>query len=111
VLGNVAVIEVCDAKVKQYVKEKREVEHHKIEPVFLQPYSILDRSVDTQYPERFNKQVQGKKKNKVGNKFPLHLFQFKGIKAGSFMTVPQREKSINLYKIIIKTTALRFYDN
>jgi hypothetical protein len=60
VLGNVAVVVIGDAKIEQDIEEKGKVEDHEIKPVVLCPNNILNRSVDTKYPEWFHQQVKKK---------------------------------------------------
>jgi hypothetical protein len=65
VLGNVSIIEIGDSKVEEYVEEEGKVENHEVKTVFTGSHGILNPSVDTENPKRFNQQIEEKNKNKV----------------------------------------------
>jgi len=72
VLGNVAVIEVGNAKVEDNIKKKRKVQDGKIKPEIFRPNSILHRAVDPQHPKGLHQKVEEHQNAKVGQELLLH---------------------------------------
>ena len=58
-LCNVTVVKIANAKIEQNVEEQRKVKYGKIKAIILRTYNILHTSVDTKYPEGFDKKIQG----------------------------------------------------
>jgi len=71
-LGNIAVVEIGDPRVKQYIKEESKIKNGEIETVLRHTNCIVHYPVDPEYPERFYKQVQEQQQGKVGKEFFLH---------------------------------------
>ena len=76
VLGNVDVIETCDAEIKNDVEHEGEVEQRKIKPKILRMNCVLPAHINENDMERLDEQIQEKKKGKVGDKFFLHTELF-----------------------------------
>ena len=57
VLCNVTVVVVGDTKIQEDIEQKREVEYHKIKPIFPCTNNILNRSVDPKDPKGFDQKV------------------------------------------------------
>ena len=59
-LGNIPVIKVGNTYIQQYIQQKREIKQGKIHSVSVISQQVLNITVDSKNPERFDKQVQGK---------------------------------------------------
>lgn len=60
VLGNIAVVVICNANIKQNIQQQRKIKQCEVHSVSMVAHKVLHITVDTKNPERFNKQVQGK---------------------------------------------------
>lgn len=60
VLGNIAVVVICNANIKQNIQQQRKIKQCEVHSVSMVTHKVLHITVDTKNPERFNKQVQGK---------------------------------------------------
>jgi hypothetical protein len=57
VLGDVSIIEIGYAKVKEYIEKERKIENGEIKSI-VRTDQILDSSVNTKYPEWFNQEIK-----------------------------------------------------
>ena len=57
-LGNIAVIEIGNAEIKQDIKEKSKIEKVQVKTVISKPHRILHRTVDPENPKRFDQEIQ-----------------------------------------------------
>jgi hypothetical protein len=67
-----AVIKIINAEIKQDGKEKGIIEDGKVSSVNLGAEVVLNHTVYSENPKRFNQKVGGKKKNKVSGKLSAH---------------------------------------
>lgn len=72
ILGNVAVVEVGDAKIEQDIEKKRKIEHSGIKTITLKTNQVLHTAVDAKYPEWLDQQVQKQQQAQVSDEFFLH---------------------------------------
>jgi glycosyltransferase involved in cell wall biosynthesis len=103
ILCNVFVIEVGDSEIEQDVEQEREIEKHVILTVRRVARLVLHGGINLQYPERFDKKIQGNKDNQVGNKL---LMMHKGCeytKLPLLKDMPTFERSL---KIVVNTRLL-----
>jgi len=71
-LGNIAVVEIGDAEIKQDVEEKGEIEQVHVKSVIRQPDRVLHRAVDPEDPEGLDQEVQEQQQGQVDQEFFLH---------------------------------------
>lgn len=57
-LGNIAIIEICNPCIKQYIKQVREIKNGEIKPVIYKPNRILHGTINPENPEWFDQEVQ-----------------------------------------------------
>src|ERR1044071_2804840 len=77
VLCNRAVIEIVDSEIKQNLKQDGKIEEGEIHPVRLSAHHVLNGTVYTENPERFNQQVDKNEKGEIGVKRFFHLLPAK----------------------------------
>jgi hypothetical protein len=69
--GNFAAVEILNAKVKDYGENEGKIKQNEEIAIHGRTYCVLNRNIDAKGIYRFDKQVQEKKKGKIGNKFPF----------------------------------------
>ncbi len=57
-LGYVPVIEIGDAKVKDYVEQEWKIENDEVHSIIFKPHLVLHSSIDTKNPKRLYQQVK-----------------------------------------------------
>ena len=80
VLGNIPVIEIGDPKIEENVEKKGKIKNNKVKSIISYPYNILNVPVNSEYKNRFDKQVEWKKQSKVCEKFSLHKKKIKSFR-------------------------------
>ena len=101
VLCNIPVIEIGDPKIKENIKEKREIENDKIKPVITYSDNILNIPVDAEYKDRFNKKVKKKQESQVCQKFSLHIKKVKSFREQKLFRETLKKFMIFATKLII----------
>lgn len=72
VTGNVSIVEIGNAHVKNNLKNEGKIENGEIETIFCRTDHILHGSVNSKNPKRLYEEIEKKKKDKIGNKFSSH---------------------------------------
>ena len=72
VLRDIAVVEIGDAEIEDDIEDNAEAEQRRIQSVFVRPDDILYRTVDAEYPERLDQQVDEQQKRQIGYKSFFH---------------------------------------
>ena len=72
VLRNVNVVETGNAEIKNDIQHKREIKQRKIKSEVLSMNRVLPAHVNEDNMKRLDKQIQKKKKGKIGDEFFLH---------------------------------------
>lgn len=57
VLCNIPVIKTADPKIKNNAEQQRKIKNSKIKPIILRANYILNASVNSQYPERLDQEI------------------------------------------------------
>ena len=72
VLSNVPVVEICDAHIQNDIQQESEIEDGKIDSITFGTNYVLNFAVYSQYPKRFDEQIQEKQESKISDKFFSH---------------------------------------
>ena len=68
---DVTVVEVGDSHIENHIEEESEIQYGKIEPVLFRPDTILHTDINSENPERLDKQVQENQQTDVEYEIPL----------------------------------------
>jgi len=58
ILRDISVVKIRDPNIQQDIEKEGEIQHSKIKPILSRGYNVLDRTINTENPERFNQKVQ-----------------------------------------------------
>ena len=84
VLGNVAVVEIGDPEIQQYVEKKRKIQDDKIKAIFAHPDGSLHGKIDPKNPDRLYEKIEKEEQSQVGKEFFLHEPKIKATAVDNF---------------------------
>ena len=74
VLGYISIVIICDSQIKQNIQEEWEIQKNSIHPENFFTSNILNRHIDSKYPQRLDQQIKKYDQNQIGYKLSPQVF-------------------------------------
>jgi hypothetical protein len=69
ILCNILIVEICNAKIKNNIQQKRKAENRVIKTIIFNAYNVLYSTVNTKNPEWLYQQIQKQYKGYIFKEF------------------------------------------